>query len=158
MNGLHVVLGATGGAGSAVVRELAGQGRRVRAVSHRKRAEAFPGVEYATADATDPASLRDVCRGAAVVYHCVNVPYQEWSTRLLPIAQAIISAASAAGAKLVVIDNLYMYGRVSGPMTEATPAMRRARRGVCAFSLSTFSSRPIVRVGCGWRSGAPQTS
>ncbi len=90
MNGLHVVLGATGGAGSAVVRELAGQGRRVRAVSHRKRADALPGVDYATADATDPAGLRDVCRGAAVVYHCVNVPYQEWSTRLLPIAPPFV--------------------------------------------------------------------
>lgn len=129
MNGLHVVLGATGGAGSAVVRELAGQGRRVRAVSHRTRVEALPGVESATADATDPASLRDVCRGAAVVYHCVNVPYQEWSKRLLPIAQSVVSAAAAAGAKLVVMDNLYMYGRVSGPMTEATPRYAQGKKG-----------------------------
>jgi nucleoside-diphosphate-sugar epimerase len=86
-------------------------------------------VEYATADATDPASLRDVCRGAAVVYHCVNVPYQEWNTRLLPIAQAVISAAAAVGATLVVMDNLYMYGRVSGPMTEATPRNAQGKKG-----------------------------
>jgi len=33
--GYHVVLGATGGAGRALVAELARQGRRVRAVSHR---------------------------------------------------------------------------------------------------------------------------
>ncbi len=32
-DGLHVVLGARGGIGGAVVRELVGQGRRVRAVT-----------------------------------------------------------------------------------------------------------------------------
>ena len=39
---LHVVLGATGGAGGALVRELASRGHRVRAVS-RKPAEVRMG-------------------------------------------------------------------------------------------------------------------
>lgn len=77
----------------------------------------------------DPAGLRRVCQGAAVVYHCVNVPYPLWSAQLLPIAQAIVDAAAAAGAKLVVADNLYMYGRVSGPMTEATPRRAQGKKG-----------------------------
>ena len=38
------------------------------------------------------------------MYHCVNVPYSMWATHLLPIADAIIEAAGAAGAKLVMID------------------------------------------------------
>ncbi len=102
MNGLHVVLGATGGAGSAVVRELAARGRRVRAASRSGRGEALAGVEHIRADASDSVSLRDVCRGAAVVYHCANVPYQEWGARLLPIAQAVVSTSAEVGAKLVV--------------------------------------------------------
>jgi NAD(P)-dependent dehydrogenase (short-subunit alcohol dehydrogenase family) len=69
---LHVVLGATGGAGGALVRELAGRGHRVRAVS-RKPAAALPeGVEQLTADAADPAQTRTACQGATVVYHCVQ--------------------------------------------------------------------------------------
>lgn len=128
MDGVHVVLGASGGAGSAVVRELAARGKRVRAVSRSGRGEPAPGVEHVKADVSAPAGL-DVCRGAAVVYHCINVPYQEWQARLLPLADAIIAASAAAGAKLVVVDNLYMYGRVDGPMTESTPRNPERKKG-----------------------------
>ncbi len=76
-------------------------------------------------DATDPTSLQRVCRGGAVAYHCANVPYQEWNAKLLPMARAVIAAC----AKLVVMDNLYMYGRVSGPMTEATPRNAQGKKG-----------------------------
>lgn len=129
MDALHVVLGSTGGAGSAVVRELASRGHRVRAVSRSGRGEPLPGVDYVGADATDRTGLRRVCQNAAVVYHCVNVPYPLWAAQLLPIAHAIVDAAAAAGAKLVVMDNLYMYGRVSGPMTEATPRNAQGKKG-----------------------------
>ena len=57
MNGadqLHVVLGATGGAGGAVVSELAGGGHRVRAVSRKPAADPPEGVEQVAADAADP--------------------------------------------------------------------------------------------------------
>jgi nucleoside-diphosphate-sugar epimerase len=77
----------------------------------------------------DPRSLRRACQGAAVVYHCLNVPYPLWATQLLPIAQAVIDATTAAGAKLVVMDNLYMYGPVSAPMTETTPRNAQGKKG-----------------------------
>src|SRR6266508_476710 len=47
---LHVVLGASGGTGGAVVRELARRGHRVRAVSRRGNADAPAGVERLAAD------------------------------------------------------------------------------------------------------------
>jgi nucleoside-diphosphate-sugar epimerase len=124
-----VVLGATGGAGSALVRELASRGTPVRAVSRSGAGPSLPGVTLVRADVADAAALRDACRGAAIVYHCVNVPYQLWAQRLVPIAEAIIAAAGAAGAKLVVMDNLYMYGRPDGPMTETTPRNARGKKG-----------------------------
>lgn len=124
-----VVLGATGGAGSAVVRELVSRGLRVRAVSRSGAGPSLPGVTHVNGDATDPARLREVCRGAGVVYHCVNVPYALWTSRLVPIAETIVAAAAAAGAKLVVMDNLYMYGRPDGPMTEITPRKARGKKG-----------------------------
>lgn len=129
MDAVHVVLGATGGAGSAVVRELAARGRRVRAVSRSGRGVPLAGVEPVRADAFDAADLRQACRGAAVIYHCANLPYTEWATRLLPMADAIVAASADAGAKLVVMDNLYMYGRVSGPITEATPRLAQGKKG-----------------------------
>jgi nucleoside-diphosphate-sugar epimerase len=132
MNGadqLHVVLGATGGAGGALVSELAGGGQRVRAVS-RKPAPALPeGVEQLAADAADPAQTRTACAGATVVYHCVQPPYERWAAEFPPLTQSIADAAAAAGARLVYADNLYAYGPVHGPLTEDLPAQPTTSKG-----------------------------
>jgi nucleoside-diphosphate-sugar epimerase len=89
-------------------------------------------------DATDATGLQAICRQAAVVYHCVNVPYTEWHRKLLPIAEAVVGAAAAAGAKLVVMDNLYAYGPVDGPMTETTPRAAQGRKGRLRARLEEF--------------------
>jgi nucleoside-diphosphate-sugar epimerase len=150
---MHVVLGASGGAGRAVARELSARGARVRAVSRSGRGEPLPGVEHVRGDATDEESLRTVCRDAAVVYHCVNVPYPDWTKHLLPIAEAIVGAAGAAGARLVVMDNLYMYGPPDGPMTETTPRAARGRKGRLRARLEDYFLRAhrtgVVRVAIG---------
>jgi nucleoside-diphosphate-sugar epimerase len=117
----QVVFGASGGVGSALVRELLSWGRRVRAVSHSGRGSFPKEAEVVRADATDTATVREVSRGAAVVYHTVNVPYLHWQEKLPLVMSAIIEVAADAGAKLIYADNLYMYGMVDGPMTEETP-------------------------------------
>ena len=73
----HVVFGASGGVGSALVRELLSRGRHVRAVSHSGRGSFPKGAEVVRADATDAALVREVSQDAAVVYHAVNVPYAQ---------------------------------------------------------------------------------
>jgi nucleoside-diphosphate-sugar epimerase len=126
---LHVVLGATGGAGGTLVRELASGGHRVRAVSRRPPAGLPEGVEPLTADAADPAQARTACQGATVVYHCVQPPYQRWAAQFPPLTQSIADAAAGAGARLVYADNLYAYGPVDGPLTEDLPAQATTRKG-----------------------------
>lgn len=135
-NELHVVLGASGGLGKAVVRELAARGKRVRAANRSGRAEAPPGVETAACDAANPEQVGEVCRGASVVYHCINVPYPQWFALLPPITEAIIAGAAAAGATLVVGDNLYMYGPVSVPLREDLPNAATSRKGRLRAQLS----------------------
>jgi uncharacterized protein YbjT (DUF2867 family) len=61
---LHVVLGATGGTGGALVGELARRGHRVRAVSSNPARDLPQGVERLAADAADPAQARRACQGA----------------------------------------------------------------------------------------------
>ncbi len=112
----HVVFGASGGVGSALVRELLSRGKRVRAVSRSGRGSFPKGAEVVRVDATD-AGAREVCRGAVAVYHTVNVPYPQWQGKLPLVMSATIEAASSAGARLVYADNLYMYGKAEGPMT-----------------------------------------
>jgi len=128
-NGLHVVLGASGGIGAAVVRELVARGRRVRAVNRRGQLPASQGVETLGVDLASPAGARQACAGAGVVYHCAQPGYRRWSQELLPMAEAVLEGAAAAGAKLVLADNLYLYGPVAGPMTEDLPAAATNPKG-----------------------------
>ncbi len=135
-NEVHVVFGASGGVGSALVRELLARGKRVRAVSHSGRGTFPEGVEGVRVDALDAAGAREIGRSAAVIYHAVNVPYSQWSERLPIIMDTTIEAASAAAAKLVYADNLYMYGKVDGAMTEETLYDPVSRKGMLRAQLA----------------------
>ena len=125
---IHVVFGA-GGAGAAVVRELAAQGKLVRAVTRSGQGSYPTGVQVVAADGADPASARAVCAGAAVVYHAVNVPYPAWTTALPPVMDSLIAAAGAANATLVYVDNAYAYGPVDRPLTEGLPDAATTKKG-----------------------------
>lgn len=128
--GLHVVFGA-GQVGPFLAEQLAAAGRRVRVVK-RTATTLAPGVELRLGDAADPAFCREAANGAAVVYHCMNPSYDaaEWA-RLVPrYLDNLVAAAGAAGARLVVLDNLYALGRPDGrPITEATPPNPCSRKG-----------------------------
>jgi nucleoside-diphosphate-sugar epimerase len=126
---LHVVVGASGGAGGALVRELAGRGHRVRAVSRKPAPDLPEGVEQRAADAADPAQTRTACQGATVVYHCAQPPYERWAQEFPKLTQSIADAAADAGATLVYADNLYAYGPVDGPLTEDLPALATTKKG-----------------------------
>jgi nucleoside-diphosphate-sugar epimerase len=125
----HVVLGAAGGTGSAVVHELAARGSSVRAVTRGGTADAPEGVEQVAADVGTTEGARRACEGAAVVYHCAQPGYTKWPELFPPMTQAVIDGAAAAGAKLVFADNLYVYGPPDGPMTEETPQRARGKKG-----------------------------
>jgi nucleoside-diphosphate-sugar epimerase len=118
---LHVVLGAGGGIGGAVVRELVGRGRRVRAVTRSGDADLPAGAEPHRADLGDPAGVEGAAAGAKVVYHCAQPPYGRWPELFPPLTRAVIDGTAAAGAKLVFPDNLYAYGPVDRPLTEDLP-------------------------------------
>jgi nucleoside-diphosphate-sugar epimerase len=126
---LHVVFGASGGAGGAIVRELVARGKRVRTVTRSGGGDLLPGVEAVRADAADKAGARAACAGATVVYNAVNVPYPQWAGALPPVMDGLIEAAGAAGATLVYADNLYAYGSVDRAMTEDLPAAATTRKG-----------------------------
>jgi len=125
----HVVLGATGGAGRAVVQELADRGAPVRAVS-RSGGTGFPsGVEIVSADCTNRDEALRACENAAVVYDCINIPYAQWEDVLPALRENSIAAAAQAHAPLIVTDNLYMYGPTDAVLTEETPRRPAGPKG-----------------------------
>jgi nucleoside-diphosphate-sugar epimerase len=126
---MHVVFG-TGPLGMTVARRLASQGKGVRLVNRSGRAAVPEGVEMAQADVTKPEEARRACAGASVVYNCTNAPYTQWPQTFPLLMAGVIEGATSVGAKLIVADNLYMYGLVRGPLTEDLPYAATGRKGV----------------------------
>jgi nucleoside-diphosphate-sugar epimerase len=126
---LHVVLGAGGGTGSAVVDELVVRGLPVRAVTRTGVTNVRAGVEQVAADIAEPDGARRACAGAAVVYHCAQPPYTRWVELFPPLTRTVLDGAADAGAKLVFADNLYVYGPPEGVMTEETPQRAQGKKG-----------------------------
>lgn len=126
---LHVVFGASGGAGNAIVHELVQHGKRVRAVNRSGKADVPQGVEIVRADANNVEQVRAVCADASVVFHAVNVSYPYWFEALPIFMDNLIDGAAAANARLVYIDNLYMFGKGQSPMKESHTHRPTARKG-----------------------------
>lgn len=129
---LHVVLGATGGIGRAVVRELVRRGHAVRAVS---RHPVPREIESLAADVTTTEGAKEACAGAAVVHHCAQPAYHRWAQEFPALNEAVIAGAASAGAKLVFADNLYAYAP-SDVITEDTPRRPSSRKGAVRLALA----------------------
>jgi nucleoside-diphosphate-sugar epimerase len=126
---LHVVFG-TGPVGMSVMDELVREGGRVRMVNRRGRASVPEGVEVVGGDATDEAFAREASEGASVVYFALNPPYDKWPELFPPLQAGVLEGAASAGAKLIAMENLYMYGSTDGrQLTEDLPYAPNTRKG-----------------------------
>ncbi len=123
------VLGAAGGAGGAIVSELAARGHVVTASSRHGDAPCPDGVRQVATDLDDAAQVVAACADAEVVVMAANVPYASWATMLWPMVERALAGAVAAGARLVMVDNLYAYGAPDEPITDTTPEAATTRKG-----------------------------
>jgi nucleoside-diphosphate-sugar epimerase len=149
---LHVVFGA-GQVGNALAAHLAGMGNAVRAVS-RHRPPALAGVDWRAADAADPEAAADAAKGAAVIYQCLNAPYNQWAERFPPLQHGVLAAAERTGALLVSLENLYGYGPTGGrPMTEDLPlaatGVKGGARAAMTAELLAAADAGRVRIAIG---------
>jgi nucleoside-diphosphate-sugar epimerase len=130
MSELHVVLG-TGPLGRSVMEALLRRGRTIWAVNRSgKMAEVPGGVTVARGDVNDGASIAALTRGAAAVYMAAQPEYHEWPEKFPPMMAAVLDGVAASGAKLVIGENLYMYGDTDGrPMAEELPYAATTRKG-----------------------------
>jgi len=132
------ILGAGGVISSHLAPLLVAQQKRFRAVSRSGRAT--PGAtENLAADITDRDQTLRAVAGSAIVFLLVGLPYDRkvWAEQWPRIMANTIEASKRAGAKLVFFDNVYMYGRVSGPMTEDTPFNPCSRKGEVRAQIAT---------------------
>ena len=134
---LHVVFG-TGPVGIFVMEALMQRGRRgVRMVNRSGRASVPEGVEVIGGDATDEVFAREASDGASVVYFALNPPYNKWPELFPPLQAGVLEGAASAGAKLIAMENLYMYGPTGGrPLTEDLPYAPNTRKGAVRARMS----------------------
>jgi nucleoside-diphosphate-sugar epimerase len=150
----HVVFGG-GQVGSLLARILLDRGHQVR-VAKRSPGGIPVGAEAVLGEAANRAFCNAAAEGAVTVYHCMNPPYStaKWA-ELLPLYMAnLIEASSRAGARLVVLDNLYLLGKPDGkPLTADTPMNPCSRKGEiraqAAQILFDAHTRGDVRATCG---------
>lgn len=135
---LHVVFGS-GVLGKNAARELVRMGKRVRVINRSGRAPGLPEqVELIKADAYDIAQARTLTQGATSIYQCAQPAYHEWEDKFPTLQSTILAAAMDNGAKLVVADNLYMYGDTDGQsMTETSPYKAHTRKGRVRAAMAT---------------------
>lgn len=128
MSGIHTVLGATGGAGRSIAEELIRQGHRVRSVN-RSGTPLQGAEETAAADIETAEGAEAAVAGSQVVYLAAQPPYAKWAGRFPAMLRNVLDAVERHGAKLVMVDNLYMYGPGSSPMTETSPLRAADTKG-----------------------------
>lgn len=122
----HVVLGA-GPVGRAVVAALVARGVEPAVVT--RSGVDVPGAIARRGDITDPDQAATLLSGAGVVFQCAQPEYHRWPQEFPALQAAVVDAAAAAGALLVVAENLYGYGPADGPLTEDLPLTATTRKG-----------------------------
>ena len=125
----HTILGAGGSIGNALAYELLRNGQEVRLVSRSKYS--INGTDSFKANITSFDETFKSLKGADIVYLCAGLPYDYkiWAVVWPKIMQNAIDACIKADAKLIFFDNVYMYGKVNGIMTESTPYNPCSKKG-----------------------------
>lgn len=127
--GLTTIFGY-GPTGLATVELLRARGQAVRVVQRKRPADLPAGVEFMTCDALNAAEVLRAMTGAEQAVITIGFEYvgKVWQD-VWPKAMAnFIAAAEATRARIVHIDNMYMYGPQDVPLHEDMPLTAHGRK------------------------------
>lgn len=150
-----LVLGATGGLGAELTRQLLAAGWRVRAL-HRRPPDCGAQADTPTwfrGDALHAEDVHQAAQGCSVIVHATNPPaYRGWRELALPMLANTIAAATAQQATIVFPGNLYNYGSDAFlQVAEDAPQHPHTRKGAIRVEMermlqaaTTQGARAIV--------------
>ena len=133
-----LVLGATGGIGGEMVRQLLAAGWQVRALRRGELpSPRNDGIRWLRGDAMVRADVLAASEGCSVIVHAVNPPgYRDWDKLVLPMLDNTIAAAQRQGATIVLPGTVYNYGADAFPvLTEDAPQRPATRKGAIRVEL-----------------------
>ncbi len=137
----NAVLFGAGQVGMTLMEQLAAEGVQVTLVNRSgKVKQPLPaGVTIVPGDLTDPAIVAHLARDADVVFETAQPEYTEWPARWPPLVRSIIDGMAQTRARLVFVDNLYMYGSTHGqPIREAMPYAATGSKGRVRAEVATL--------------------
>jgi len=136
---LALVLGATGGIGGEIARQLRDAGWQIRALKRGLALdeEQRDGFTWIRGDAMNREDVLRAARGCAVIVHAVNPPgYRRWPELVLPMLENTIAAAIAQRATIVLPGTVYNYGPDAFPViAEDAPQHPITRKGAIRVAL-----------------------
>ena len=127
-----LILGASGGIGGEVARQLVAAGWDVRALKRNLGTTVTrAGITWFDGDAMNANDVSRAAAGCSVIVHAVNPPgYQNWPRLVLPMLDNTIAAAKAMGATVVLPGTLYNFSpEEPSPLTEDSSQQPRTRKG-----------------------------
>lgn len=135
---MYTILGAGGSVSNELVKLLAARHVPFRTVS--RHAHSTTGaVESRAADLTRHEPTVEAIAGSEIVFLLAGLKYDHklWAEQWPRIIDNTVDACKRARARLVFFDNVYMYGKVHGPMTEETPFHPASKKGEIRAQIAT---------------------
>lgn len=114
-----LVLGASGGMGYSIVKELSKRGIQVTAFARtRSKLEKLYGndplVSIYTGDIFQIEDIKAAAKDVDVIFQSANIPYSQWEEKLETFMKNILKVAREEDVKLAIVENIYSYGRSGG--------------------------------------------
>ena len=136
-NRTALVLGATGGIGGELMRQMLADGWQVRALTRGEPPSSNDGVHWQRGDAMSRSDVMAAAKGCKVIVHAVNPPgYRNWGQLVLPMLDNTIAAAIAEHATIVLPGTVYNYGPDAFPLlAEDAPQPPLTRKGAIRVEL-----------------------
>jgi uncharacterized protein YbjT (DUF2867 family) len=148
--GAVLVTGATGFIGTRLVRTLLDEGHDVRCLVRSPEATLPPGVERATGDLLEPATLETVCSGidtAFYLVHSMGGGRAGFERRDRQAAEHFVAAAGKQGVRRVIY--LGGLGESGGDLSEHLASRLEVARILGSGTFATTFLRAAVIIGAG---------
>jgi nucleoside-diphosphate-sugar epimerase len=141
------ILGAGGPIGIELAKILAAGNKPFRLVSRSPKP--VGGAELLAADLADREQTIRAVAGSSVVHLLAGLKYElrVWQELWPRIMANAIEACKRSQAKLIFFDNVYMYGKVDGPMTEHTPYAPCSKKGEIRAKIATSLMKEVKAGG-----------